>query len=372
MWWQEFRLVHLLLAVGWLSMGLVVNLVQLILSLTLGQVSRTTFRKVNFYLVSCVYGYLVSLLDWWSDSQVNIYCDQQMSLLFSGQLAAETLGHSLCIVNHHTELDWLYCWKLASFAGRVGNCRAYAKDMLKWLPVIGWSSFLSEDVYLARQWETDKDRVAKSLKQIESFPSPVWLFLFPEGTRLTPEKLLASQEFSRSRNLPILEHHLMPRSRGFSFTLSQTGNIPTLIDMTVVPGSGPPLSLESLLCGRQTQASIFVRKFNMADLPRGEKDAGEWLINLFKEKDQIISCCQSGDLKPLKGLTGLEHLEPQTFSPPYWTLILGLSVNLSILLPVIYLLSIGSWITWLIGAVCLLVVGGALHCLVGASKIKTK
>jgi len=360
---------HLLWTIGWLVMGLIINLIQLILSVTLGQISRSKFREINFYLVSCIYGYLVCLLDWWSASQVVVLCDQEMYQVLSGQSGkSQEMGHCLCTMNHHTELDWLYCWKVALGAGRIGNCRAFAKDVLKWLPVIGWSSYLSEDVYLARQWDKDQTRVIKSIKQIENFPSPVWLFLFPEGTRITPEKLVASQEFSASRGLPRLEHHLMPRTKGFSFTLSKAENISTLIDMTVIPADDDvPLTLESLLCGRQTKSIIVVRKFDLSDLPRGENEAGEWLINLFKQKDEIISTYQSGNLESLKNVT---ELESYTFSPPYWTLVLPLIVNISIIVPLFYLLVTGSLITWVVAGVFMLVVGGALHVLVGASKIK--
>jgi lysophosphatidic acid acyltransferase/lysophosphatidylinositol acyltransferase len=37
----------------------------------------------------------------------------------------------------------------------------------------------------------------------------MWLLLFAEGTRLNPEKLEASREFARQRNLPLLKHHLV-------------------------------------------------------------------------------------------------------------------------------------------------------------------
>jgi hypothetical protein len=37
----------------------------------------------------------------------------------------------------------------------------------------------------------------------------MWLLLFAEGTRLNPEKLEASREFAKQRNLPMLKHHLV-------------------------------------------------------------------------------------------------------------------------------------------------------------------
>ena len=43
--------------------------------------------------------------------------------------------------------------------------------------------------------------------------------IFAEGTRLTEAKLKASVEHARSKGLPELKHHLLPRSRGFALTV---------------------------------------------------------------------------------------------------------------------------------------------------------
>merc|ERR1719347_1994650 len=196
-------------------------------------------------------------------------------------------------MNHHTELDWLYCWKVCTKAKRLGNARAFAKDVLKYVPAIGWSSYMSEDVYLARSWEKDKGMVSKALESLESFPSPVWLHIFPEGTRKTEEKLRASQEFAISRNLSVLKHHLTPRTKGFSFTISETstrkGGFSTVLDLTVVPCKiTNELSFKNIICGRSTSASIFLRKYDVKDIPDKEEESGEWIRNLFLEKDQIV------------------------------------------------------------------------------------
>jgi 1-acyl-sn-glycerol-3-phosphate acyltransferase len=64
----------------------------------------------------------------------------------------------------------------------------------------------------------DKDNLARKLNQLLDYPSPVWILLFPEGTRFNAEKHAASREFAASRGLPQLQHHLLPRTKGFSFT----------------------------------------------------------------------------------------------------------------------------------------------------------
>lgn len=37
--------------------------------------------------------------------------------------------------------------------------------------------------------------------------------MFPEGTRFTEKKHEASVKFAEERNMPILKHHLIPRTK---------------------------------------------------------------------------------------------------------------------------------------------------------------
>ena len=61
--------------------------------------------------------------------------------------------HSVILMNHHYELDWLYGWMVADRSGLLGNCRVYVKKMLKYVPVVGWAWGFSDTVFLERNWE---------------------------------------------------------------------------------------------------------------------------------------------------------------------------------------------------------------------------
>ena len=87
--------------------------------------------------------------------------------------------------------------------------------MLKYVPTIGWSWALSDVIFLDRNWEKDESKITKGVDTLGSYPLSVWLLLYAEGTMVSPEKLEASQKFAEQRNLPILKHHLTPRSKGF-------------------------------------------------------------------------------------------------------------------------------------------------------------
>ena len=268
-------------------------------------------------------------------------------------------------------------FQVCDLAGRLGNARAFAKVVLKYLPVIGWSSFLSEDIFLDRSWDRDKEKVSQSLERLESFPSPVWLHIFPEGTRKTEEKLKESQEFAASRGLTVLKNHLTPRTKGFTFTISETsqrqGGFSSILDLTVVPSKGSrDLTFRNILCGKSTSASIFLRKYNIRDVPGDEEGSGEWLRNLFVEKDEIVQ--KYDEEESLENLISINNvsLTPHDLKAPIWTLYLAFIFLLSSSFFFVWVLSSASPSTWAV-AVCLSSLGlYAMKFLFGAAEIKNK
>lgn len=53
------------------------------------------------------------------------------------------------------------------------------------------------------------------------YDDKVILLLFCEGTRLTKEKYEASVKFSQEKGLPVMKHHLQPRTKGFALCLER-------------------------------------------------------------------------------------------------------------------------------------------------------
>ena len=44
--------------------------------------------------------------------------------------------------------------------------RVFVKKMLAYVPVVGWSWLMSDVVFLARDWEKDKLKLAEGVKQV--------------------------------------------------------------------------------------------------------------------------------------------------------------------------------------------------------------
>ena len=246
---------------------------------------------------------LLFLADWWSNSEVRIYADPQT--------IAEVDQHSaLILMNHHFELDWLFGWMVADRFRVLGNARVFVKKMLKYVPIVGWAWNFSDVAYLERNWEKDQDIMTQSVRALSDYPDPVWLLIFAEGTRLSPEKLEASRDFARSRGLPILRHcksstcisyvtlskllisGLTPRTKGFSHVIENidASKVPYIYDVTLAvhPRDGGPATVSSILVGRKTVAEVYIRRYAISQVPKDPKGSAQFLMDVYEAKDKLI------------------------------------------------------------------------------------
>jgi len=371
---KKFPLFHIFGTITFLVLGLLVNVAQVVCFLLL---PRKLFYRLNYFAVTAIYGYLVFLADWWGGASLTIYCSDQ----FYEKLQQKSFHkRQVVVLNHHTELDWLFAWQLADRAGLLGGCRALAKNTLAFVPIIGWSSLMSGDIFLTRSWEKDQSTVKTKIDDIEQQPLPTWLFLFPEGTRLSPAKLKASQEFAASRGLPILKHHLVPRTKGFCLVASSMEG--GLLDLTFVPGKdSPPQTLASLLSGQKVDTRVIVREFHLKDLPKEPEEMAAWLHKLWQEKDLIKEKALKEDWEGLEDL-GFEPFKEagvgrvmalqRPFPARSWSLYYGVVSNLVIILPLVHLIVQGGPLTWMMAWLVFALAWLALHQLVNVSKIKEK
>lgn len=84
---------------------------------------------------------LVAIAEWYSGSKLNIYISEE-DLKFAGK------EHTLLVMNHGYETDWLFGWLFCDKIGVLGNCKAYAKKVISFIPTIGWSWKFAEFVFL--------------------------------------------------------------------------------------------------------------------------------------------------------------------------------------------------------------------------------
>jgi 1-acyl-sn-glycerol-3-phosphate acyltransferase len=152
------------------------------------------------------------------------------------------------------------------------------------------------------------------------------MVLFPEGTRITPEKLAAAQEFAAARALPVPRHVLIPRVKGLVASLAHLRpRLDAIVDVTigyserdprskrVRPSLGPAPPARAALAvrppraaaagltgprgwagdvmlrrGREWPVHVHVRVIPIEDVPTDEDALREWVLELFRDKDAAL------------------------------------------------------------------------------------
>lgn len=263
--------------------GLIVNLIQAIIFVIVRPFSKSLFRRMNRMVAELLWLELVWIVDWWAGVKVNLYTDPETLKMMGKE-------HALVIANHKSDIDWLIGWVFAQRSGCLGSTLAVMKKSSKFLPVIGWSMWFSEYLFLERSWAKDESTLKSGLQRLRDYPQPFWLALFVEGTRFTQAKLLAAQEYASSMGLPVPRNVLIPRTKGFVTSVSEMRSFaPAIIDMTVaIPkGSTPPTMLR-LFKGKSDTIDVKVTRHLMKDLPESDEAVAQWCKDIFVAKDALL------------------------------------------------------------------------------------
>lgn len=306
--------------------------------------------------------------DWWAGVDLILYVDKEEYDKYYGK------EHSYCVMNHTYEIDWLLGWMIADRIHLLGNCKAYIKKALQYMPVLGWAWKFSEFVILERSFEKDKEIIHTQIKELAEHPDPMWLLMFPEGTRFTPDKHKASEDFARQRNLPELKYHLQPRTRGFIASLpSMKGKVPSVYDIVVAFKDDEPIkpTISNLMQGNTITAHVYMKRTPMEDLPASEPEQEKFLRDMFVRKDKLRdSFIRTGDFFATSGIPRLAPFRVNRRTHP----LVNMTVwSFIILCPMMYylimLLFSGNMIYISIGACIIVFFMGLLYKTVAMSKI---
>lgn len=263
--------------------GLVVNLIQAVFFILVRPISKNAYRRINRVVAELLWLELVWLIDWWAGVKIRLYTDLETYRLMGKE-------HALVISNHRSDIDWLVGWVLAERSGCLGSALAVMKKSSKFLPVIGWSMWFSEYVFLERSWAKDENTLKSGLGWLEDFPLPFWLALFVEGTRFTRAKLLAAQEYATSSGLPVPRNVLIPRTKGFVSAVSHMRSfVPAIYDVTVaVPKGQPSPTMLRLFKGQRSVVHVHLKRHSMKELPETDDAVAQWCKDIFVAKDALL------------------------------------------------------------------------------------
>lgn len=199
--------------------------------------------------------------------------------------------------NHQSWTDIFVLQKVLT--GRIPMLKFFLKHQLIWVPMIGlawWAldfPFMKRhsSEFLKKHPERRGDDLAAIRRSCEKFsliPTAVMNFL--EGTRFTREKHDAEGSPYR--------HLLAPKAGGIALALNAMGErFHSLIDVTIFYPQGVP-TFFGMLAGRMKEVVVHLRELpipaelvsgNYAIDPEFRARAQEWVSQLWREKDELLS-----------------------------------------------------------------------------------
>ncbi|KAL0853529.1 hypothetical protein Bca101_058681 [Brassica carinata] len=265
---------------GFLVSGLIINLIQLVLFIFARPVSRRLYRRINTRVVELLWLQLIWLVDWWACIKINFYADAE---------TLELLGkeHALVLCNHRGDIDWLIGWVMAQRSGCLGSTLAIMKKEAKYFPIIGWSMWFSEYIFLEKNWAKDENILKAGFNQLKDFPTTFWLGLFVEGTRSTQENLQAARDYASLKGLPSPRNVLIPRTKGFVSAVAHIRSfVPAVYDCTytVHKKQSAPTFLR-MFTGQLSEVNLQMKRYQMSQLPEAADGIAQWCRDLFVAKD---------------------------------------------------------------------------------------
>ncbi|KAM9365101.1 1-acyl-sn-glycerol-3-phosphate acyltransferase epsilon [Pholidichthys leucotaenia] len=203
--------------------------------------------------------------------------------------------------NHQCTVDWIVADMLAIRQDALGHVRYVLKDGLKWLPLYGWYFSQHGGIYVKRSSKFNQKAMRKKLLSQTQCGAPMYLVIFPEGTRYNPELknvIADSQAFSKKEGLAVLKHTLTPRMKATHIAIeSMKGHLDAVYDITVayegtLDTTGlrkPAPSMPEFLCKECPRVHVHFSRVDIKEIPSEPAFFRRWLHDRFEIKDQLLT-----------------------------------------------------------------------------------
>ncbi|KAJ3610640.1 hypothetical protein NHX12_022732 [Muraenolepis orangiensis] len=195
--------------------------------------------------------------------------------------------------NHQCTADWIIADMLAIRQDALGHVRYVLKDGLKWLPLYGCYFSQHGGVYVKRSAKFDEKAMKKKLLAQAEAGTPMYLVVFPEGTRYNPEltDVIAA-------SLAVLKHTLTPRMKASHVAIeAMQEHLDAVYDVTVayegtIDMAGqrrPAPSMPEFLCKECPRVHIHFERVDMKEVPPEPLFFRRWLHERFEIKDRLLT-----------------------------------------------------------------------------------
>lgn len=255
---------------------LILNGLQMI-SLVIKPFSQNIFHRFNRFLANT----------WWGWCAIGAEKIYGIQIEYFGD-PVPMRENAVVILNHQEMADIPVLFSLARSKERLGDLKWFVKDILKYVPGIGWGMLFLDCLFIKRNWLVDRDHIHRVFRNILDRKIPSWIVSFVEGTRMKPEKLKESQKYAETHGIPVFQHVLTPRTKGFVATVQALrGHVSAVYDLTIGYVGGVP-TLWQWTQGYVEKVHLYIRRFPIEKLPRQDSLLASWLMERFQEKDHRL------------------------------------------------------------------------------------
>lgn len=260
--------------------------------------SKNAYRWISSALAYSVLTQFAWMCEDWASINVR---------LFGHKETFENLGKefALMTLSHRGDLDWVAGYVVAARLNFIHTIRSLPKNSVRFVPGYGQILWAIECPFLSRNFAKDEITIKNISEVYRNYPFPIQVGIFCEGTRFTQSKYMEGVQYANDRGLPVLKHHLVPRTKGFSTLahyLQTTGNFAALYDIGFAyPGlkqSHTP-NLLDLLLGRSVEVFFYVRRIPIDEVPKNREELGDFCYKLYQHKDEAYDYCLKNGTYPL-------------------------------------------------------------------------
>lgn len=199
---------------------------------------------------------------------------------------------NVILMNHISTVDFIILLDYL-YDHNITNFHFVLKKEIKYIPGIGQLMAFGENIIVERNWQYDQKTITRELDKI---PNGGVLILFPEGTRMSCQKLEQAQKYSFQNNLPIMDNMLVPKFHGAWNILNylriqyRLGNV---YDFTVHADNyqdkdKKDMFLPDILINGIGPVGFHIRKLDQKEIKIDYEEFKTWLLEKWQEKDKII------------------------------------------------------------------------------------
>ena len=235
-------------------------------------------RKINRWCARSIWGIWVIV----SESQ------NKIRVRFTGS-PPTWQENAFVIPNHQSSLDIVVLLSLAWRCGRLGDMKWFVKDIVKYVPGIGWGMKFLDCVFVKRDWAKDSKEIESLFRKYKDAQIPLFLVSFLEGTRATPEKLKSAKAYAQKNNLYVPKETLVPRTKGFVATVEGLReHLDAIYDVTLgYPEEQAPGLLDSF-SAQVKRYDIHLERIPIEEIPTDADDLTHWIQERFEAKDRLM------------------------------------------------------------------------------------